>query len=109
MGYWAQHALDSWRDALPIGRAFEDRRLHASVGDTFFDIFDKHFSHEFRAAQLCARPLKVKMHRDIVISIDACRGNDIDVSLLGYSLDARDVATKPYNREVYDRIDAARF
>src|SRR5207248_2608313 len=78
-------------------------------GDAFGDVAHEHVAHELRAAKLCARPLKVEVHRYVVVGVDARGDDDVEVGGAGDAFNARDVAAQADDREINDGINAARL
>src|SRR5258707_7870741 len=77
-----------------IRSAFQYTCTNASIGNTLLNVFDKHFSHQFRTTEWRSRSAIVKVKRRIVICVDSGRDNDIDVGLRGDTLNSRYIATK---------------
>src|SRR5215510_12556709 len=98
LGYRTKHTFHTARDARFIGGAFENGRLHPGFGYAFLNILDEHVDHDFITAQFGPRSAKMKVHWHVVVSVDSSSRNDVEISLGGDSLDARDVASQTDDR-----------
>src|SRR6266550_5791292 len=105
----AKHSFNSRCDAWLIRSAFEDGCLNASAGNALFDVINKHVDHHLGPAECGSRPLKVKVHRHVVVGIDPGSNKDIDIGLCCDSLDSRDVAAQSDYGQINYGINASRF
>src|SRR5262245_48158323 len=92
LSHGAQDSLDSGRDALLIGGAFEDRGLDAGVRYAVGDVSHEHFDHRLLAVKRSTRTTQEKVERNIAVGIDTGRHDDREIRFGGDALYARNVA-----------------
>jgi hypothetical protein len=109
LGGSSQNALHSRRNTGLIGGALEYPRFHSSIGNARLNVSNKHFGNQFRPAQQSAGTAIVEEKRHVVIRIDSRRNDDLDLSLLGDPLNAREITAQPDHSEVNNCIHTARF
>jgi hypothetical protein len=104
----AQHALDSRSQAVLVDRALEQPGLDPRAGDAVANVLHEQLDHRLRHVEDPAGAGEVKLHRLVVVGVDARRDDDVDAHLLVDALHPRDVAPEAEDRRIDDGPDPAR-
>src|SRR5689334_6793388 len=96
----SEDALNARRHTGLVGGALQHAGPHPGIANAALDIAHEHFNHDLGASEHGSGTAVVEIVWDVVVRIDARGHDDLDGSLLGDSLDARDVASEAEDREV---------
>ena len=105
--YCAHDPFDAVGEARLVYGALEECGLDTGIGDALADVLDEQFHHRLGDIEQKAAAGVMKLERHLVVGVDACRRNNIDVDLFVDLLNPGDVSAQPDHRRVDDGVDAA--
>src|SRR5690606_29429310 len=97
-----QHPFDALGHAVLVGRNLEDPGPDARLADALLDVAYEEIVDRLRATRHRARTGELEEVRDLVVRVDACRNDNVEVDFAGDPRYARDVAPEPDDRDVDD-------
>src|SRR5262249_2464017 len=94
LGDGPQHAFDSTGHSWLVSSALQDGGFHSGAGNSLLNVANEHIHHQLRPLEDGTGPSKVKVHRNVVVRVHTGSCDDVEIDMLGDSLDPGNVAAK---------------